>query len=116
MPKQVSIRSKHPIKLNVLKPENKIPDPTKLNLSFILYIGRINLAGIIFSTRTQYRYISGSHSGADAKSAYFKTGGLRGDKRPNLAVFGASFYVHHLKFTLFEYFQATVIDCRYSGR
>jgi len=31
MPKQVSIRSKHPIKLNVLKPENKIPDPTKLN-------------------------------------------------------------------------------------
>ena len=30
MPKQVSIRSKHPIKLNVLKPEKKIPDLTKL--------------------------------------------------------------------------------------
>ena len=95
----------------------KNPRPHQIKpISLIFCIRRINLAGIIFSPRTQYRYISGSHSGADAKSAYFKTGGLRGDKRPNLAVFGASFYAHHLKSTLFEYFQATVLDCRYSGR
>ena len=74
-------------------------------LSLIFCIRRINLAGIIFSPRTQYRYISGSHSGTDAKLAYFKTGGLRGDKRPNLAVFGASFYAHHLKLPYLNIFK-----------